>query len=329
MTKNLGRWAPPLYHGPITMRSILLVSAISLGSGCAAHAAQSPTTPPTQVVSASETGSTEEQETERVRELRAQLALANARTAETESAAARDTVTLGSDTPAETDEGLFSDDGDWDQPEERLPPPEAPPEAPDRNRPMLRLYGVPQAPSLETAAQGLPSLPYGASTYRPVNTAPPVPTSVVPSNERLPWESAPSVAASTQTRNVTGAERVDLGLESYRSALGMLRTRRFAESLVAFQRFEQAHPNHPQVANARYWQAELHYIQRQYGPAQTAFESYVGRYPRGRRVADALLKLSLCSRRLGNERQANAHMERLRRDFPSSEAARLASREVN
>lgn len=319
----------------ITMRSILFVSAISLGSGCAAHAGQAPTTPPAQV--ASETSGSADQmearETARVRELRAQLALANARNAEREiqGVAAR---TLGSDSSAENEEGFFSEDGEWDQPAEQLPPPEVAREesAPeDRNRPVLRLYGVPQAPPISAAAEGLPSLPpYASTPYRSVSTAAPAPpTSVTPSNDRLPWETAPSVAAPATRPAVAAPQPVELGLESYRTALGMLRARRFAESLVAFERFEQTHPNHPQVANARYWRAELYYIQRQYGQARTAFESYVGRYPRGRRVADALLKLSLCSRRLGNEREATAHMDRLRRDFPSSEAARMASREVN
>lgn len=316
----------------ITMRSILFVSAISLGSGCATHAAQAPTTPPAQVASDTTPAENEDQERARTRELRAQLALANARNAEREvqGVSAR---TLGSDSPPESEEGLFSGEGEWEQPAEELPPPEAARETPepaDRNRPVLRLYGVPQAPPISAAAAGLPSLPpYASTPYRSVSTVPPVPpTSVTPSNDRLPWEAAPSVAAPT-TQPVAAPQRVELGLESYRSALGMLRARRFAESLVAFERFEQAHPSHPQVANARYWRAELYYIQRQYGQARTAFESYVGRYPRGRRVADALLKLSLCSRRLGNEREASAHMDRLRRDFPSSEAARLASREVN
>ena len=310
------------------MRSILIVSAISLGSGCAAHVADAPTTPSAQV--ASDTVASDEHETARVRELRAELALANARNAEREvqAVAAR---TLGGDAP-ESEDGFFSEDGEWDQPAERLPEvaadePEAEAEPADQNRPVLRLYGVPQAPPI--SSEGLPPLPYGDVPYRAVTTDLPMPpTSVVPSNEHLPWESAPSVAAAP-TQPFAAPERVDLGLESYRDALGMLRARRFAESLVAFERFEQAHPSHPQVENARYWQAELHYIQRQYGQAQAAFESYVGRYPRGRRVADALLKLSLCSRRLGNEREATAHMDRLRRDFPSSEAARLASREVN
>ncbi|MFT5355007.1 MAG: tol-pal system protein YbgF [Polyangiales bacterium] len=309
------------------MRSILFVSAISLG-GCAAHMAPAPTTPPPAQV-ASDVSPSEEQETARIRELRAELALANARSAELEMQSARDTVTLGTDRPPESEEGLFSAEGDWDQPAERLPPAETASETPeDRDRPVLRLYGLPQAPPI--SAQGLPSLPYASAPYRPVTTAPPVPpTSVVPSNDHLPWENASAIAAATPQPTVAAPERVELGLESYRGALGMLRSRRFAESLVAFERFEQTHPNHPQVANARYWRAELYYIQRQYGQARTAFESYVGRYPRGRRVADALLKLSLCFRRLGNEREATAHMDRLRREFPSSEAARLASREVN
>lgn len=311
------------------MRSILFVSAISFGSGCAAHVAQPATTPSTQV--ASDARASEEQETARVRELRAQLALANARNAEqSRRSAARDTVTIGGDTPADDDAGgLFSDDGDWDDPAERLPPPQAaqaPDAAEDPNRPVLRLYGVPEAPPI--SAEGLPPLPYATAPFRQVTTTPPVPpTSVVPSNDHLPWESAPTTDSAPA--HVGAPERVDLGLESYRSALGMLRARRFAESLVAFERFEQAHPNHPQVASARYWRAELYYIQRQYGQARTAFQSYIGLYPRGSRVADALLKLSLCSRRLGNEQEATAHMDRLRRDFPSSEAARLASREVN
>ena len=335
------------------MRSIAFVTAVSLTSplavGCAATTSTGPTTPSAETQEREATRVREQAiAQDRERELRARLALAEARAAELQGPP-RDTVRIGSAAPTENESSAsyFEDDGgDWDEPSEHLPDAPARSErgarADNGPRPVLRLYGVPQPdPSM--------ALPY-ATAYPPVAPIPaaPVPVamapaapavhpvdmsapSVTPTNDRLPWEAAPIAASATTTAEpaqpVAGPRRVDMGLEGYGRALELFQERRFAESFTAFERFLAVHPNHPRAAHARYWRAEALYVQRRYARARTAFRDYLDRHPSGAKAADAVFKVALCNRRLGDEDGAERELARLRRDYPGSGAARLAARQ--
>lgn len=301
------------------MRRLLLAYSLSfgpvLGAGCASHARPGPTTP-----EQAEFSEEDQQEAENERELRAQLALARSQVATLEAQRGgpavdteREVVRIApSDPPS-----FFEDDaGGWDEPAEQLPEvaepePEAP--APDSPRPVLRLYGTAEP-----------------IAYAPLAPMMPTPVVAPPSGDRLPWETAPRAASLMAVPPVAQApQRIDLGLESYREALGLLRDRRFTESESAFARFLEVFPRHPQVSQARYWIAELAYIQRRYEDALRAFDSYLGVFPNGSKAPDALLRLGLCHRQLGQTQQASTTLARLRREHPESDAARLAAREVS
>lgn len=304
------------------MRRLFLASALSigpvLGAGCAAHATTGPTTP-------EEAGFSEQdrQEAENDRELRAQLALARAQVATLEAQRGgpgvdteREVVRIAPSDPPSFFEDDPAGEGGWDDPAEELPEiaePEPALEAPDPRRPVLRLYGTPDP-----------------GAYPPLAPMMPTPVVAPPSGDRLPWESASSAASVLAVPPVAQApQRIDLGLESYREALGMLRDRRFTESEGAFARFLEVFPRHPQVPRARYWVAELAYIQRRYEDARRAFDAYLSTYPNGNKAPDALLRLGLCHRQLGQAQQATATLARLRSEHPESDAARLAAREVS
>ena len=79
--------------------------------------------------------------------------------------------------------------------------------------------------------------------------------------------------------------------------------------------------------NALYWRGEVLYAQRQYGRALRQFEGVLASAPDGDRVPDALYKIGLCHRRMGEPQRAREAFERLRTRFPDSKAARLASQE--
>lgn len=300
----------------------MIATALSLGA-CAANVPETRT--PDALLAERDAAEREQRRAHlmRERELRAQLALARARATELEARIPTDTVTIGG---GDGETSFFHEDDDegWDEPSGSLPPRRV--RAPEDTgpRPVLRLYGLPPAPEL-------PAAPVGLTPYVPVGATPPAPApSVVPSNDRLPWQSStPSVAAPVPAptpSRVQAPQRIDLGAEAYRSALGLLRSRNFSEAQVAFERFLDAHPNHPRAPSAHYWRAESLYIQRSYGAARVAFDAYLRRFPSGARVPAAMLKLAYCHRRLGDEAEAQRHLQALTRRFPSSEAARLAAR---
>lgn len=309
--------------------------------GCARSAAPGGTTPVAQ--EESERIAALEQETRRraeeVRELESQLALARARAA----APRTETVRIGdTTTPEPREDGFvfFEDEGtSWDEPpaevlEDEGETEEAQEEA-SGPRPVLRLHEEPAfempegLPTLEPAP--LPStgtLParVAAGGWRtldpqPVSAPPPSPPSPPIAVMPLPTAVAPAPTFVSPT------PRVDPSTEAYGRALGLLRERRVAEALRAFDTFLADHGGSSLAPAARYWRAEALYVLRRYGEAQAAFDAYLVAHPRDARAADALLKLGLCQEHMGDRAAALRTYERLRREHPSSVAARLASRE--
>jgi tol-pal system protein YbgF len=132
---------------------------------------------------------------------------------------------------------------------------------------------------------------------------------------------------ATKAWSVSAAGSNASARDRYRAALRALRDRRWDEALESFTRFLSAHPEHALAEDAMYWRGEAHYAQRHYREALIDFEAVVLRASRGAKTADALLKLGLCHQRLGDELSAERYFRQLREQYPSSDAARIASRE--
>jgi tol-pal system protein YbgF len=269
-----------------------------------------------------------EEAEERRRELEARLALAQAEARdlryELESraeAAPRATVVIG-----ERDEGwhepgvegtlAVSEDEGVEEVEE----------APAGPRPVLRLYGtrptrpIEEEAALAASALPLPPAPEGVPTSLPVAPLPGL-TDVPPPADVPPFVAAPVAPSRPAAPTPDGA------VEAYQAALRLVRDRRFDEALPVLDRFLAEHPRHSYAANAAYWRGEVFYAKREYTSAIAAFGRVVQRYPRAAKVADALLKIGLCHQRLGRQQRARAFFARVRREFPNSVAARLASQE--
>jgi tol-pal system protein YbgF len=286
-------------------------------------------------------------EAERARELEGRLALvqAEARDLRYELAARApepltDTVRIGARV-AETDRNGANEG--WQEPEgwsSTQAEPEVDEDAPEEEedhdagrRPVLRLYGEGSvvAPLDEAAPFVAPLPPPGVPTHLPVVPLPSAGTApVVPAASALPARppfirgagaAAPSHATARREAAPSTAPA------RYREALGAIRDRRFADALESLDAFLAASTDHPYAARARYWRGEVLYAQRAYRRAQADFEVVVERDPRGAKTPDALLKLAMCHRRLGDAARAQRYFERLQREFPSSVAARVASEE--
>jgi tol-pal system protein YbgF len=167
--------------------------------------------------------------------------------------------------------------------------------------PMLKLYGEPRRePASQVELGPLPAPPPGVSMQLPVVA--------LPGKQPIP--------------NDDGAAR-----EAYRVALEQLRGKHYAEAQAALNQFMARYAAHELAGSAAYWLGEAHYAQRDYGRALEAFELVVKRYPQGNKVPDALLKLAMCHRRLGDAERADGYLKRVRQEFPNSPAAHLATRE--
>ena len=84
------------------------------------------------------------------------------------------------------------------------------------------------------------------------------------------------------------------------------------------------YPGDPARERAQYLVGEIFLAQKDYRGAVAEFESLITGVPSGTRVPDALLKLGVAQRSLGDEPRARRSWERLLKEYPNSAAARQA-----
>lgn len=287
---------------------------------------------------------------EQVRQLRGQLALAQAEVrdlrsgdgAESAAPAPRETVRIGGAAGATNDEGYV------EPPLDTEPSPRAsgrtggtergaPAAANGRDeRPVLRLYGSPALPldgaGYITVRERLPPgpdvrpLPPSAQPA-PVVAAPTAPSSAPTAVPAPSVQPPPPAVAPTAPAARAQPPEDDPAQQAYRAALALVTARRFAEANDALTRFLQQYPAHPYTDNALYWRGTVAYAERRYADALRDFERVVAEFPRGNKVPDALYQIGMCHLRLGDRDTARSYFRRVQAEYPNTVAARLASRE--
>jgi len=109
---------------------------------------------------------------------------------------------------------------------------------------------------------------------------------------------------------------------AYDAALALVNAHDYDRALDAFAAFLVKWPDHPNADNAMYWRGECYFAKGELARAADEFDGAIKRFPMGNKVPDCLLKLGISAQKLGNQARSAAYFERLRHDFPRSEAAR-------
>jgi tol-pal system protein YbgF len=130
---------------------------------------------------------------------------------------------------------------------------------------------------------------------------------------------APASPASgpTPSRN-TEADRM------FAAALAKLRAGDDGQAALEFTEFVTQYPAHPQVAAAQNYIGDAYYRQREYRQALGEYQKTVDTYTQAAQVSEALLKIGLCQRALGDGARAKTSWEQVIKQFPKSDAARQA-----
>jgi tol-pal system protein YbgF len=179
------------------------------------------------------------------------------------------------------------------------------------------LRATPVAPETRPAAP--PAPPPGSAPA--IVTSPPPPTvSALPApvtSPPPPTVSAPPAPVSPGPRNVE-AERM------FAAALTQLRSGNDGQAALQFTEFVTQYPSHPQAAAAQNYIGEAFYRQRDFRQAVAEFQKTVDNYTQATPVSEALLKIGLCQRALGDAAAAKAAWEQVIKQFPKTDAARQA-----
>lgn len=110
--------------------------------------------------------------------------------------------------------------------------------------------------------------------------------------------------------------------KTYESALSLAQSRQYDRALDAFAAFLVKYPDHPYAENALYWRGECYFARGEFLRAAEQFEAVLARFGGGNKAPDALLKIGVSHERLGASDRAREYWDRLRRDYPRSDAAK-------
>jgi tol-pal system protein YbgF len=179
--------------------------------------------------------------------------------------------------------------------------------------------------------------PEGGGSAPPEEPSPPASEPEDARNDAAPrqvlrLQGTPSAAAPAAERAGESGYRASVldprAKKAYDEALALVHAKRYPQALDALAGFLVKWPDHPYAENATYWRGECFFAQGDYERAIEQFEGAMARSSTGNKSPDALLKLALCNKRLGDAARARAYVERLERDFSQSEAARKIPTEL-
>lgn len=138
--------------------------------------------------------------------------------------------------------------------------------------------------------------------------------------------SSTPVTASSSTAAVTPEAQEK---NTYEAAYSLISTHAYSDASEALSAYLSIYGKDGRyAANANYWLCELDANQQKYPQAVTCFETLITQYPQSSKIPDALLKLGIVNKRMGDDAKAQTWFKRVVQEYPQSTAAQTAKEYV-
>ena len=190
----------------------------------------------------------------------------------------------------------------------------------ERNRALYReidsrLNGGASAPVSDepVSVNSVPSLPEQASVTEPT-VIEPTPAPVEPAK--------PVKATGKSSQNVEAEQK------AYDAIFPLVRNKQYSEAAKAYLDFLNKYPDGRNGANARYWLAQVYYVQGSYEEAETQFKLVMSQHSDSPKASDALLKLGEIEKRRGANAAAKALFQQVVQKYPGSSSAQVAQQRL-
>jgi tol-pal system protein YbgF len=138
----------------------------------------------------------------------------------------------------------------------------------------------------------------------------------------------PTVLADSAAAGGGGAEAIAGAGSNAQQLWGIAREQhqrgQYTTAQRAYTQFLQEHPNDPLAPDAHFFMADILALQDRPQDAIAAFLEVQRRYPTAARVPDALYRVAILQRELGNTDDAKATLQRLINTYPDASMAALA-----
>lgn len=143
-----------------------------------------------------------------------------------------------------------------------------------------------------------------------------------PSRSKSTKDSSDPLSAPLDTNGGHSSALDPDAKKAYDDAIHLVQAKNYDKALDALNGFLTKWPDHPYTENALYWKGECLYAKGEYLRAAEQFEAVVNRFGGGKKGPDALLKMGMCQDKLGASDRAHEYWDRLRRDYPNSDASK-------
>jgi tol-pal system protein YbgF len=95
-----------------------------------------------------------------------------------------------------------------------------------------------------------------------------------------------------------------------------------------FEQFLKTYPKSKNADNAQFWIGESYYREKWYEKAILEYQTVIEKYPKGNKVAAAMLKQGMAFLKLGDKTNAGLVWKELEKRFPGSHEAKIAAEKL-
>ncbi len=135
--------------------------------------------------------------------------------------------------------------------------------------------------------------------------------------------------APEKTQQAAAAPKPVGPVAAYEAAYGLVQHGNYPAAADAFKAFVAKYPHNRLTANARYWQAEMAYVQKDFRQSAGLFAEAYKHYPQSSRAPEMLYKLSESFARLGMNKQACTSLSLLFQEHPGMPSRIRRAADVN
>lgn len=170
--------------------------------------------------------------------------------------------------------------------------------------------------------EGNPSGPPPSDTSGPDGKAPP-PSGSDPGGARDDGGPKPpgSIGDIPEAQPGSSAE------ETYNQAMDLLTKADYDGAMALFKQVVRDYPDTDYAAQAQYWIADIHYVQKNYESAALAFADVLKKYPQSGRGPEAMLKLGLSLINIGKTKEGCTALGAIKQKYPKASDAILSRAE--
>lgn len=166
----------------------------------------------------------------------------------------------------------------------------------------------------------------------PVAPAPVVAKAITPAKATNTTTSITTSSTPTATKTTSPATPVTPEAQeknTYEAAYSLISAHAYDDASEALSAYLKIYGKDGRyAANASYWLCELNANEQKYPEAVTCFEALIAQYPQSNKVPDALLKLGMVNKRMGDDAKAQSWFNQLIKQYPQSASAQAAKEYV-